>query len=209
MSVPAIYHDTSSSVVSDALDRLGIAGQCEGLFPIATGMRIAGRAYTVKLSPHNADMVAHDEYMDDLAKGDICVMDARGIDRAAVWGDLRSLVSQRAGVAGTVIDGALRDTAACLEIGYPVFTRWQTMRTGGGAVWIEKKAVPVTIGGVYVAPGDIVFGDADGVAVIPKSRESEVTELVEALEAADRAIIAAIKQGVALKDARARYGVKK
>jgi regulator of RNase E activity RraA len=209
MTLPAVFETVSSSVVSDALDRLGIAGQCDGLFPIAPNMRVAGRAYTVKLAPHNAYAGQHDEYMDELGAGQVCVMDAREIRRGAVWGDLRSIVAQKNGAAGCVIDGALRDTAACLEIGFPIFTRWQTMLTGGRRVWIEAKAVPVSIGGVYVKPGDIVFGDTDGVAVIPEAREEEVIDLIAKLEEADRKIVDAIHSGMTLKAARAEFGVKK
>jgi regulator of RNase E activity RraA len=136
-------------------------------------------------------------------------MDAREMPDGAVWGDLRTIVAQRRGVHGTVVDGAVRDVSACISLGFPIFTRWRTMLTGGGRAWIEAKQVPVSIGGVYVRPGDLILGDADGVLVVPQEKEAEVTERAQALEQADRKITAALLEGMPLTQARQAYGAKK
>jgi regulator of RNase E activity RraA len=199
----------SSSVVSDALERLGIKGAwAPEIAPLSLGMRVWGRAFTVKIGPHNASTRAHDEYMEDLRPGDVCVMDARGLE-GAVWGDLRTMVAQRIGVAGTVVDGAVRDSAACAELGYPVFTRARTMLSGSGRVWIEAKQVPITIGGAYVRPGDLVLGDADGIVVLPQESAADLLAAAEELEAADARMREAIGEGMKLAEARKRYGAKK
>ncbi len=203
-----LFETASTPVVSDALEQCGISGQCRGLFPLSDRWRVFGRAFTVKISPPGGTAAPHDEYMEDLVAGDVCVMDARGIEGAAVWGDLRSIVAQGRGVRGTIADGAVRDVPACLELDYPVFTRWRTMLSGGGRAWIEAKQVPISIGGVQARPGDFVLGDADGVLVVPREREAEVFERAAALEEADRKIVAALREGMPLVQARKAFGAK-
>jgi 4-hydroxy-4-methyl-2-oxoglutarate aldolase len=202
-----LLKSTSSSVLSDALEHCGVHGQCRGLFPSAPGQRLFGRAYTVRVSPFHPGALAHDEYMEDLQPGEVCVLDARGVE-GAVWGDLRSHVAQRIGVAGAVADGPVRDGDACAAMGFPVFARSRTPLSGNRRAWIEAKAVPVVVGGVFVAPGDLIFGDGDGVIVIPSTREEEVLARAEDLEAADQKMVAALKDGVTLAEARRRFGVK-
>lgn len=204
-----LFETASTPVVSDALEQCGLRGQCRGIFPLSDGWRVFGRAYTVKISPPGATPRPHDEYMDDLQAGDVCIMDAREMPDAAVWGDLRTIVAQKRGVRGTIADGAVRDVSACISLGYPIFTRSRTMLSGGGRAWIEAKQVPVSIGGVYVRPGDLVLGDADGVLIVPQEKEAEVFERAQALDEADRKITAALLEGMPLTKARQAFGAKK
>jgi 4-hydroxy-4-methyl-2-oxoglutarate aldolase len=197
--------NVSTSLVSDVLDRLGIDGQCESIRPISPDMQVFGRAYTVRIRPQSDPPLPHDEYQDDLQPGEVCVLDSQGFLGGGSWGDLRTLRAQQKGVAGVVIDGAVRDTANCLESRFPVFARGSTMRTGGGKLRIEAKQVPVTLDGVTVNPGDIIIADADGVAVIPCNREAEAVPLLREFVKADTKIMAALKDGVSLKEARRRY----
>lgn len=198
----------STSILSDALEMVGVRGQCNGLFSPAAGVRVFGRAFTVRISPHNPKSTVHDEYMEDLRPGDVVMLDGRGVE-GALWGDLRSIVAQRLGAVGTVVEGAARDGDACLKMGYPVFSRSRSPLSGGGRAWIEAKQVPVVIGGVWVEPGDLIFGDGDGVVVLPAMREQEILAKAEALEAADSKMTAALREGMPLAEARRQFGVKK
>jgi 4-hydroxy-4-methyl-2-oxoglutarate aldolase len=203
-----LFQTVSSSILSDALEMCGVNGFCAGIVPLALGQRMVGRALTVRISPYNVGAHAHDEYMDDLQDGDVCVLDARGV-QGAVWGDLRSIVARKAKVAGLVTDGAVRDTAACAKIGLPIFLRERTPLSGNRRAWIEAKAVPVVIGGVLVRPGDLIFGDDDGVIAIPQALEAEVLAHAEKLEHADRLMTAALQEGMGLAEARLQFGYKK
>jgi 4-hydroxy-4-methyl-2-oxoglutarate aldolase len=203
-----LFQTISSSVLSDALEMCGINGYCSGLAPLSLGLRMVGRASTVRISPYNVGADAHDEYINDLGEGDICVLDARGVE-GAVWGDLRSIVALKAKVAGVVADGGVRDTAACAAVGLPVFLRNRTPLSGNRRAWIEAKAVPVVIGGVLVRPGDLMFGDDDGVIAIPQAVEAEVLAHAEKLESADRLMTAALRDGMGLAQARSQFGYKK
>ena len=198
----------STSVVSDALQKCGIQGQCRGIDPMNPGDRLHGVAVTARISPYNADSTHHAEYMDSLGPGSVAVLDGRGIREGALWGDLRATVAKRVGVNGTVVDGMVRDRDACRAMDYPVFARGSHMLSGNKLAWIEERNVPVTIGGVYVRPGDFVLGDGDGVLFIPRDAAAQVYDHAAPLHEADEKMIAALQDGMSLVEARNLHGLK-
>jgi regulator of RNase E activity RraA len=191
-----------TATISDALDRLGIAGQCLGIKPIETGMRLAGRTHTFLYAPASNPSGTVGDYVDDVPPGAVVVLDNGGRADATVWGDILTLVAHRRGVAGTVIDGACRDTALAREIGYPLFSRSWSMRTGKDRVQLEASNVAVNIGDARVLPGDLLRGDADGVLCIPAAHEAAVLDLAERIAAAEARIRAAVEGGMRLDEAR-------
>ena len=196
----------SSATVSDALDRLGIPGQCHGIKPLDGAFRVLGRAYTVRYIPVGPAQGNVGDYIDDVAPGDVVVLDNGGIQDATVWGDILTSVAHRRGVAGTVIHGVCRDSARSLELGYPIFSRGHYMRTGKDRVQADAFNVPVSLGQVRVEPGDILFGDRDGLLVVPKLREDEVHCAALAIEESEDRIRDAVAQGERLDEARRRFG---
>ncbi len=191
-----------TATLSDALDKLGIAGQCHRIKPRGSGFRMAGRAWTLLYGPAGNPAGTVGDYIDDVPPGSVIVLDNGGRDNATVWGDILTEIAHRRGIAGTVIDGICRDTALCLDLGYPVFSKDHWMRTGKDRVQVEATGVPVNIGDARVAPGDILKGDADGVVVIPKALEDRVLDTAEAIEAAEDAIRQAVRGGMRLDEAR-------
>lgn len=192
-----------TATVSDALDKLGIRGQCLGIKPRDHRFRMTGRAFTVLYGP--ADAAAPGtvgDYIDDLEPGTVVVLDNGGREDATVWGDILTALAHRKGLAGTVIDGANRDTHLSLELGYPIYSRSYSMRTGKDRVQVDAEQVPVTIGQARVQPGDLLRGDADGVVVIPHSREDEVLEIAEGIGRAEEEIRKLIASGKRLDEAR-------
>jgi regulator of RNase E activity RraA len=191
-----------TATLSDALDRLGIAGQCLGIKPLDHGFRMAGRAFTLSYAPvgHPAGTVG--DFIDDVPEGSVVVIDNGGREDATVWGDILTLCAHQAKLAGTVIDGACRDTHLALELGYPMYSRSYSMRTGKDRVQLEATQVIVNIGDARVCPGDILRGDSDGVVVIPHAREDEVLATAEAIEEAEARIRDAVKSGKRLDEAR-------
>lgn len=194
-----------TATLSDALDKLGIAGQCYRIKPRDVGFRMAGRAWTLLYGPAGNPPGTVGDYIDDVPPGSVIVLDNGGRDNATVWGDILTEIAHRRGIAGTVIDGVCRDTALCRELGYPVFSKDHWMRTGKDRVQVEATGVPVNIGDARVAPGDIVRGDADGVVVIPKEHEERVLETAEAIERAEDAIRNAVRGGMRLDEARKQF----
>ena len=199
-----------TATLSDALDKLGIAGQCLGIKPRDHIFRMAGRAYTVKYGPFDPDNPGTvGDYIDDLEPSSVVTIDNAGREDATVWGDILTFLAHKNGVAGTVIDGACRDVHLCLELGYPVFSRSYSMRTGKDRVQVIAEQQAVSIGGTTVYPGDILRGDSDGVVVLPQAREEEVLQAAEAIESAEQAIRAELRKGTRLDTAREQLGYHK
>jgi len=194
-----------TATLSDALDKLGIVGQCHRIKPLDPGFRLAGRAFTILYGPAGNPPGTVGDYIDDVPAGGVVVLDNGGRDNATVWGDILTEIAQRRGVAGTVIDGICRDVALALKLGYPVFSRDRWMRTGKDRVQVEATNVPVNIGDARVAPGDILRGDADGVVVIPRAHEAAVLEAAESIEAAENNIRDAVRSGMRLDEARRSF----
>ena len=194
-----------TATLSDALDKLGINGQCYRIKPRSPAFRMAGRAWTLLYGPAGNPAGTVGDYIDDVPPGSVIVLDNGGRDNATVWGDILTEIAHRRGIAGTVIDGICRDVALCLELGYPVFSKDHWMRTGKDRVQVEATGVPVNIGDARVAPGDILRGDADGVVVIPAAFEQQVLDAAEAVEAAESRIREAVRGGMRLDEARRQF----
>jgi len=196
--------DTTS--LSDALDRLGIAGQCLNIKPLDHTFQLTGRAVTILYGPAGVPPGTVGDYIDDVAAGSVVVLDNGGRENATVWGDILTWVAHRRGVAGTVIDGACRDTHLARKLGYPIYSRSYSMRTGKDRVQVDAMNEPVNIGDARVAAGDILRGDADGVLVIPRMHEDAVLEAAEEIDGIEQRIRAAIDGGQTLADARKALG---
>jgi 4-hydroxy-4-methyl-2-oxoglutarate aldolase len=191
-----------TATLSDALDKLGIAGQCLGIKPLDHSFRMVGRAYTLGYAPVGNPHGTVGDFIDDVPGGSVVVIDNGGREDATVWGDILTFCAHQRGLAGTVIDGACRDTQLALDLGYPMFSRSYSMRTGKDRVQLEAVQIIVTIGDARVGPGDIICGDSDGVIVIPRDREDEVLHAAETIDAAEMQIRDAIASGKRLDEAR-------
>lgn len=191
-----------TATLSDALDKLGIAGQCLGIKPLDHRFRAVGRAFTLAYAPvgHLAGTVG--DFIDDVPEGGIIAIDNGGRADATVWGDILTFAASHRKIAGTVIDGACRDTHLALELGYPLYSRSYSMRTGKDRVQLEAVQVVITVGDARVAPGDLIRCDSDGAIVIPAAREEEVLAAAEEIDAAEQRIRDAIAQGQRLDEAR-------
>lgn len=199
----ALKLDTAT--LSDALDKLGINGQCHKIKPKDNKFRMAGRAFTILYGPASNPPGTVGDFIDDVEPGSVIVLDAMGKDDATIWGDILTEIAHRRGIAGTVIDGVNRDVHLCLELGYPVFSKDHYMRTGKDRIQVESVGTPVNIGGARVNAGDILKGDADGVIVIPKEHEEAVLAAAETIHEAEERIRAACRGGMRLDEARAKF----
>ena len=205
-AVVVAFQNISITAASDALDRLGLQGTCLGIGPVVSGYHVAGRAFTVKYLPILAEKGTVGDFLDDVPKGSMVVLDNAGRLDGTVWGDIMTLVANKKGVAGTVIDGVCRDVKRSIEIGYPIFSRGKFMRTGKDRVQAVGVNVPVEIGGVQVRPGDIMLASEDGVIVIPKEKEADVLALARQIEETEERIRNEVLVGTSLKQARLRQG---
>jgi regulator of RNase E activity RraA len=194
-----------TATLSDALDRLGIVGQCYRIAGRDPGFELSGRAFTMLCGPASNPPGTVGDYIDDVPEGHVVVIDNGGREDATIWGDILTEIAHRRGLGGTVIDGISRDVSLCRKLGYPVFSKGHWMRTGKDRVQVEKMDCPVNIGGARVAPGDILRGDADGVVVLPKEHEAAVLNDAEEIGAAEERIREACRGGMRLDEARKQF----
>lgn len=203
----ALFEGLDTPGVSDALDRLGIHGQALGIAPLADYPRaVAGPAFTVKYVPASAPPGSVGDFIDDVAEGDIIVIDNDGRTDCTVWGDIMTQYAGLRGIAATVIDGVCRDVGKALGDNYPLFTAGRFMRTGKDRVQVESVNAAVGIGTVRVASRDIVVADANGVVIVPRGRACEVAEAARRIEATESRIREQIAQGKTLGQAREALG---
>jgi regulator of RNase E activity RraA len=195
-----------TTTVSDALDKLGIIGQCLGIVPMDPKFRLAGPAYTIRYVPCGIHGGTVGDYIDDLPEGTVVALDNQGRMDATVWGDILTIVASRKGLGGTVIDGVCRDAPRSIELGYPIFARSSYMRTGKDRVAVDAVQVSISIGGVRVNPGDFLLGDRDGVIAVPKERIEQVADVASQIEQAEDRIREAVERGERLDVARKNQG---
>jgi regulator of RNase E activity RraA len=203
----ALFVGLDTPGVSDALDRLGLHGQAQGIMPLADYTKVVvGPAFTVRYVPASAPPGTVGDFIDDVAEGDVIVIDNDGRSDCTVWGDIMTQYAGLRGIAGTVIDGVCRDVSKALGDGYPLFTAGRFMRTGKDRVQLESVNSTVGIGTVRVAARDIVVADANGVVIVPRARAREVAETARRIEEIESRIREQIDQGESLGDARAALG---
>lgn len=195
-----------TTALSDAMDRLGIAGQCLGIKPLEHKFRLAGRAFTILYGPSASPSGTVGDYIDDVEPGGIVVLDNGGRENATVWGDILTWVAHERRIGGTVIDGACRDTHLAHQLAYPIFSRSYSMRTGKDRVQVEAMGGTVNIGDARCDAGDILRGDSDGVVVIPKLHETAILDAAEQIDAVENEIRRAVQQGMTLRQAREQHG---
>lgn len=195
-----------TTAISDAMDRLGIAGQCLNIKPLDPRFRLTGRAFTILYGPAGTPPGTVGDYIEDVPPGGVVVLDNGGRENATVWGDILTWVATRRGVAGTVIDGACRDTHLARELGYPIYSRSYSMRTGKDRIQVEAMGGPVNIGDARVHQGDILRGDADGVVAIPQAHEDAILTNAEQIDAAESEIRRLVNEGNTLTEARKKLG---
>ena len=178
----------STANVSDALHRGGVL---EGIRPVTKGLRLLGRAVTVRTYP--GDWAKTVEAIDIAKRGEVIVIDAGGVG-PAVWGELATESAARKKLGGVVIDGAIRDVAEIEKLKFPAFSRIITPQAGEPKGFGEIN-IPIKAGGVIIEPGDFILGDDDGVTAIPAQKAVEfANRAMDVLEKENR-IRKEIKEG--------------
>lgn len=202
----AVFDKLPTSTISDALDRLGIAGQCRGLMPVFDRVHMCGPAYTLKYLPVGGEGGTVGDFLDDVPAGAVVAIDNAGRTDCTVWGDIMTFLASKRGVAGTAINGICRDVDRSRDMKYPIFSVAHWMRTGKDRVRLVGVNVPVDLGGVSVDPGDLLVGDDNGLIAVPAKRAAEVAEVAAAIEETENKIRDAIAGGMRLGDARKQLG---
>ena len=195
-----------TSSVSDAIDKLGLPGQVDGLRPMLAGARICGQAVTLSYMPVGLAGGTVGDFLHLAEAGDVICIDNRGRMDCTVWGNILTEAAKAKGVAGTVIDGVNRDLGESRAFGYPIWSCGAHSRTGKDRVALEATDVPIVLGRVRVEPGDLVTADDSCVVVVPRARAAEVLRIAEEIEAKEALILQDVRAGMDLAEARRRHG---
>jgi len=213
-AVPAeIAAQLTSAMVSDSLDASGVRGQvmAADIGPVTSGSRTVGRAKTVQFAPSELDSDdpygAAMDFIDTLTAGSVAVIATNADERTAYWGELFSASAKGHGAVGTVCDGPVRDVSKVRAVGYDLFAPSFRPLDFRARMAVVSMAQPVRCGGVLVAPGDLVFGDEDGVVVVPQVAEAEV--LTRAIEraTAESNVLEELLGGAGLREVWERWHV--
>ena len=183
------FRDVAVAVISDNMNRLH---GTRNLRPMHGPARLIGTAVTVKTRPGD-NYALHLSY-DHLRESDVLVVDGGGDLNQALVGEIMMMRAKLQGVAGFVIDGAVRDVPAFADAGFPCFARGVTHRgpykTGPG-----ETNVPIAVDGMVVMPGDLVVADEDGVIAFPPAAAEELLSRVRAQEEREALALQAIAEG--------------
>ena len=210
-----------TSVVGDVMDKLKLLHQFlpPQIRPLDSGYVVIGRAMPV-LSGDVFEEKVHAsankmmekpfglmlEALDDLKPNEIYV-NTGSSPRNAMWGEMMTTRARVLGAAGAIVNGYARDTRAWLEMGFPVFAFGSYGQDSGPRYKVYDYRVPIEIGQARIEPGDILFGDVDGICVIPVSVEAEVFSLALEKARGEKLVKKDLEQGVSAVSAFARHGI--
>jgi regulator of RNase E activity RraA len=214
-ALTAIRETLFTAVLSDCLDQIGLMKQAlpARIRPLDESSVMVGRARTAAFmevydvpagsNPYELEIAL----IDSLGTDEIPVFACSNPARIAPWGELLSTASKVRGAAGALMDGCVRDIKAIRAMGFPVFHGGIAPLDSKGRGKIMAIDVPIRCGGVQVSPGDLVFGDADGVVVIPRAVEARVIDLAFEKVTGERNTLRDLQRGDKLADVFARYGI--
>jgi regulator of RNase E activity RraA len=199
-------------VIGDILDTLGYYHRFlpQAIQPLLPEMRIVGRALTVQIAdawgkqqePFGRMTAA----LDSIQPFDIYVATGGSMNCAA-WGEIMTATAKVRGGAGAIVDGFHRDTPRVLEQNWPVFSRGRYAQDAGVRAKVADFGCPIEIGGVSIQPGDLIFGDLDGVIVVPRSVEDEVIARSVEKATGEKVVRKAIEAGMSSTEAFRKFGI--
>lgn len=196
----------SSAMLSDVLDEMGYQNQMLPLElkPNYLEARVYGRARTMKLKALEKGDDYRDVYrglpfIEQMKQGEVLVV-ANGFPNFAFFGELMSTLAQRIGVEGAIVDGCTRDYVETVAMRFPVFSRTNYARDIKKRGVIETVDCPVNVGSLSIEPGDLLFGDYDGVVVIPGEIEEKVIMECMKVSTLENQIKEDLKRGVPVSE---------
>ncbi len=210
-----------SAVIGDVMDKMGLLQQFlpPAVVPLDRSMVVCGHAMTVLEADVFDESVADShnplsarpfglmmDALDDLKLDEVYICTGAS-PRYALWGELMSVRAGKCGAAGAVVDGYSRDTRGVLALSFPTFSHGSYAQDQGPRGKVIDFRIPIQIGQARVVSGDIIFGDLDGVCVVPRAAEQEV--FARAFEKArqEKTVRKALEEGMPSKAAFEKYGI--
>lgn len=213
--IPALRSRLYTAVLSDVLDELGFRNQAlpASVRPLDDTLNLAGFARTgiyrevYRVVPGENPYELEIALIDDLKRHDVVVLGCGGSQRIAPWGELLTTAARARGAAGCLTDGFVRDIRQIRALHFPVFHGGIAPLDSKGRGLVAEIDVPIHVAGVAVAPGDLVFGDADGVIVVPQAVEAQALEKAFAKIDGEDRTREELARGVKLAEVFARHRV--
>jgi 4-hydroxy-4-methyl-2-oxoglutarate aldolase len=205
------YERLQAAVVCDVLREHGLLdqafpGRLQALRPERT---VAGIAFTVKSAPNtriSGELTFRAQMLDALHADAFVVWDTSGDERATLWGGVMTATVVAKGVRGALVDGGIRDTAQILEKDFPVFYRYRSPNGSLGRCLITHYQLPVQVGDVFVRPGDVIVGDADGAVCVPRELAVAVLERAEQVVSNEKTLFSWVAEGQSIGEISRKGG---
>ena len=201
-----------TGAIADMLDKNGYRDQIlpHYLTPFTKANRVAGPAFTGQgypcASTKNDDTQTRLDMLDSITPGTVSVWACGGSMACAHWGEIMSTAARERGCYGAVVDGGVRDLDFINAMDYPVFAKFKSPASSIGRWDIKEYQVTIKIGDTVVHPGDFVFGDIDGVVIVPNHLTMEVLIAAESVFERESGMREELRRGVSVKDAYSKYG---
>lgn len=201
-----------TGAIADMLDKSGHRNQVLPYYvtPFTSVNKVAGPAFTGQgypcASTRNDDTQTRLDMLDSIKPGTVSVWACGGSLECAHWGEIMSTAARERGCTGAVIDGGVRDLDFINAMQYPVFARFKSSASSIGRWDIKEYQVTVKIGATVIHPGDFVFGDIDGVVVVPRDLTMEILVAAESVFERERGMREELRSGVSIKEAYSKYG---
>jgi 4-hydroxy-4-methyl-2-oxoglutarate aldolase len=200
-----IAMDRSHQGLRKRFEKLDAASICDasplvrafqpGLIPLHPELRMAGKARPIGCSNDYLSVI---KGLSEAHEGEVLVIDGRS-QTYAIFGELLAAEAKRRGLAGAIVDGSVRDIAGMRALDFPVFYRAANPRAGRAEV-VEPPTEILSVCGVTVMAGDWIFGDADGIVVIPADHAEMIVKVAEEIEQVEAKVFASVQKGASLTE---------
>ena len=206
------YLKLYTGAIADMLDKRGCRDQVLPRFitPFTAANRVAGPAFTGQGYPSattdSDDTETRLKMLDSITPGTVSVWACGGSVVCAHWGEIMSTAARERGCTGAVLDGGVRDVDFIDAMNYPVFAQFKSCASSIGRWEIQAYQVTIRIGNTVIRPGDFVFGDTDGVVIVPGALAMDVLTAAEDVYQREKGMREDLRRGVPIKDAYAKYG---
>ena len=213
-NLPRRFARIYTAAITDVMDEMGLKRQTlpAAIQPLASGMRTAGYAFTARGRSYNGSPRERDQtlrrflgMLGAVPAESVLVLAAHD-NVAAHFGELSAAWFRAKKVRGAVIDGATRDAAAIMRMGFPTFVRYRTPQDSVPRWRVADWGQPVTIGNVRVSLGDLVVADLDGVVIVPRRAAHEVLRRCEKLVGTETRVRSAVRSGMTPLAAYQKFG---
>jgi len=208
----AMKQDLYTGVLCDMLDTIGYCHQFlpRDIQSLRQTDVMAGRAFPTIIcdvyGEQDEPLGLLVEAVDDIKEDEVYIVTG-GDRRCGYFGEIMTATIKARHAVGAVVDGYMRDTRQVLEQDFPVFSMGRDAQGSGYRNKVIAYRVPVEVGGIHIDPGDIIFGDIDGVVVIPRAIEKQALEITFEKVHGERETRAAVEHGLSAQEAVALYGV--